>query len=136
MLQDSSIIKIPSLFKSQKDADSQRVLDSRSALQLPEIPPDLLVIGGGYIGLELGTVYASLGSAVTVVEMTDGLLPGVDRDLVKPLANHLAQKFKSILLNSKVSNIEDAGNGITCQIQDQEGTIKSEKFELYSFFSR
>ena len=108
----SSIIKIPALFKNTKDADSKRVLDSRSALQLPEIPASLLIVGGGYIGLELGTVYAALGSAVSVVEMTDGLLPGVDRDLVKPLANHLSSLFKNISLSSKVSNIEDSGDGI------------------------
>ncbi len=125
----SSIIKIPSLFKSTKDAESKRVLDSRSALQLPAVPSSLLVVGGGYIGLELSTVYAALGSAVTVVEMTDGLLPGVDRDLVKPLANHLASTMKNISLKCKVMNIEDAGDGITCQIQDEQGVIKNEKFD-------
>ncbi len=125
----SSIIKIPGLFKSPKDADSKRVLDSRSALQLPEVPGSLLIVGGGYIGLELGTVYAALGSAVSVVEMTDGLLPGVDRDLVKPLANHLSSAFKNISLNSKIMNIEDTGNGITCQIQDQQGAVRNEKFD-------
>ncbi len=125
----SSIIKIPGLFKSPKDAESKRVLDSRSALQLPEIPGSLLIVGGGYIGLELGTVYAALGSAVSVVEMTDGLLPGVDRDLVKPLANHLSSVFKNISLNSKVSNIEDSGNGISCQIQDAQGAVRNEKFD-------
>ncbi len=125
----SSIIKLPALFKSPKDADSKRVLDSHSALQLPEVPGTLLIVGGGYIGLELGTVYAALGSAVSVVEMTDGLLPGVDRDLVKPLANHLNTAFNKISLNSKVSNIEDTGKEITCQIQDQQGKVHSEKFD-------
>ena len=61
-------------------------MDSTAALDLPDIPKSLLVVGGGYIGLELGSVYAALGSAVTVVEMTDGLLPGADRDLVDVLA--------------------------------------------------
>ena len=65
--------------------ESERIMDSTAALELPDIPERLLVIGGGYIGLELGTVYAALGSRVTLVEMTDGLLPGVDRDLVQPL---------------------------------------------------
>src|SRR5262249_54068528 len=69
--------------------DSPRVVDSTGALKLEDVPKSLLVIGGGYIGLELGYVYAALGSAVTVVEMTDGLLPGVDRDLVKPLQDRL-----------------------------------------------
>ncbi len=62
--------------------DSPRVMDSTGALDLPDIPKSLLVVGGGYIGLELGSVYAALGTKVTVVEMTDGLLPGADRDLV------------------------------------------------------
>src|SRR5262249_38290955 len=62
-----------------------RVMDSEGALEIADIPGQLLVVGGGYIGLELGTVYAALGSRVTLVEMTDGLLPGVDRDLVQPL---------------------------------------------------
>ncbi len=69
------------------EIESDRVMDSTAALTLEEVPKTLLVVGGGYIGLELGTVYASLGSQVTLVELTDGLLPGVDRDLVRPLAN-------------------------------------------------
>ncbi len=125
----SSIIKIPSLFKTPKDAESKRALDSRSALQLPEIPKTLLVVGGGYIGLELGTVYAALGGTVTVVEMTDGLLPGVDRDLVKPLANHLASTFKNIFLRSKVSNIEEIGDAMSCQITTEDGKTNTEKFD-------
>ena len=71
-----------------------------------------VIVGGGYIGLELGTVYSSLGSAVTVVEMTDGLLPGVDRDLVRPLITHLQQKFKSILLNTRVTAIVERASGL------------------------
>ena len=69
--------------------DSPRIMNSTGALQLEDIPEKLLVVGGGYIGLELGTVYAALGAQVTVVEMTDGLLPGADRDLVRPLAKRL-----------------------------------------------
>src|SRR5207247_9310517 len=68
-----------------------RVMDSSAALDLPDVPKSLLVVGGGYIGLELGTVYARLGSAVTVVEMTDGLLPGADRDLVDVLAKSIGK---------------------------------------------
>ena len=66
---------------------SPRVMDSTGALELADLPETLLVIGGGYIGLEMGTVYAELGTKVSVVELTDGLLPGADRDLVKPLHN-------------------------------------------------
>ncbi len=69
--------------------DSPRVMDSTAALELPDIPKSLLVVGGGYIGLELGTVYAALGTKVTVVEMTGGLLPGADRDLVNILAKRV-----------------------------------------------
>ena len=76
------------------DLPTDRVMDSTGALELRDIPESLLVIGGGYIGLELGTVYSELGSAVTVVELTSGLLPGADRDLVRPLHNRLKQRFK------------------------------------------
>ncbi|MCH8312579.1 MAG: FAD-dependent oxidoreductase [Nitrospinae bacterium] len=77
------------------------VMDSTAALELNDIPPRLLVVGGGYIGLEMGSVYEALGSGVTVVEMTEGLLPGVDRDLVRPLQARLKTRFENILLNKK-----------------------------------
>ena len=76
-------------------------MDSTAALDLPDIPNSLLVVGGGYIGLELGTVYAALGSGVTVVEMTPGLLPGADRDLVDVLAKRVGQVMKSVLLETQ-----------------------------------
>jgi len=116
----STIIKLPKLFKRAQDQNSKRILDSRSALKLPEVPGNLLIVGGGYIGLELGTVYAALGSAVTVVEMTGGLLPGVDRDLVKPLANHLNDIFKNIFLNTSVLSLEDTGDGIACELATEQ----------------
>jgi dihydrolipoamide dehydrogenase len=85
---------------------SDRVMDSTGALELKDIPETMLVIGGGYIGLEMGTVYANLGSKVSVVELTDGLLPGADRDLVKPLQKHLEALFeKRIFLNTKVGSV-------------------------------
>lgn len=89
------------------DIGSPRVMDSTGALDLVDIPKSLLVVGGGYIGLEMGTVYAALGSEVTVVEMTDGLLPGADRDLVRVLQNRLKKTFKAIHLSTKVVKIED-----------------------------
>ena len=92
--------------------DSERVLDSTSGLDLPAIPGSLLVIGGGYIGLELGSVYASLGSEVSVVEMTDGLLPGADRDLVKVLQGRLGKMFKNIMFNTRVTKVEEASSGL------------------------
>jgi dihydrolipoamide dehydrogenase len=92
--------------------ESPRIMDSTSALELEDVPEDLLVIGGGYIGLELGTVYAALGSRVTVVEMTNGLLPGADRDLVEPLAKRLKGDFEAILLNTRVAEIQEHEGGI------------------------
>ena len=82
--------------------DSPRVMDSTGALDLPDIPKSLLVVGGGYIGLELGSVYAALGTKVTVVEMTGGLLPGADRDLVNILAKRIEKICEAVLLNTKV----------------------------------
>ena len=92
--------KIPGL-----SIDSPRVLDSTGALDLPAIPKTLLVVGGGYIGLELGSVYAALGTKVSVVEMTPGLLPGADRDLVKPLAQRIEKTFAKVMLSTKVTGM-------------------------------
>ena len=103
----SSPTKIPSL-----SLDSPRMLDSTSALDLPDIPKSLLVVGGGYIGLELGSVYATLGSKVSVVEMTPGLLPGADRDLVQVLEKRLKSLFASIMLETKVVKVAEEKNGI------------------------
>jgi dihydrolipoamide dehydrogenase len=89
-----------------------RVMDSTAALDLPEIPKSLLVVGGGYIGLELGSVYAALGSAVTVVEMTSGLLPGADRDLVDILAKRVNQTMKAVLLDTRVVQMKAEPAGI------------------------
>ena len=94
------------------DFEAEGMLDSTSALQLEKIPQTLLVVGGGYIGLELGTVYAALGSQVTVVELTDGLLPGVDRDLVKPLERTIRKLFHEVHLNTRVSAAAPDEKGI------------------------
>ena len=85
------------------------MLDSTTALELPDVPNRLLVVGGGYIGLELGTVYAALGSKVTVVEMTDGLLPGADRDLAAIVAKRMATYAEAILLETKVTGTYAGG---------------------------
>ena len=84
-------------------SDSPRVMDSTAALSVAEVPDTLLVVGGGYIGLELGSVYAALGSQVTLVEMTPGLLPGVDRALVEPLARHMGAVLHEVLLDTRVA---------------------------------
>lgn len=103
------------------DIGSPRVMDSTGALELADIPESLLVIGGGYIGLEMGTVYAELGSRVSVVELTDGLLPGADRDLVKPLHKRLTNLFEAIRLQTKVVRLEDRGEGIEVFFDGPEG---------------
>ncbi len=118
----SSPTKIPSLA-----LDSPRMMDSTSALELPDVPKSLLVVGGGYIGLELGTVYATLGSKVSVVEMTGGLLPGADRDLVQPLEKRLKTLFAAIMVNTKVVKVAEEKNGIRVTF---EGDV-AEKEQLF-----
>ena len=108
--------------------DTPRILDSTTALDLKEIPKSLLVVGGGIIGLELGSVYASLGSAVTVVEMTDSLLPGTDADLVKPLETRLKQAFGAIHVNTRVTHMEEVNNGIEVSYEGN-GQKMSETFD-------
>src|SRR5215831_10304001 len=92
--------------------DDPRVMDSTTALDLPDIPKSLLVVGGGYIGLELGSVYAALGSAVTVVEMTSGLLPGADRDLVEVLAKRVQHTMAGVMLDTKVVRMVPEAKGV------------------------
>ncbi|MCC7087129.1 MAG: dihydrolipoyl dehydrogenase [Pirellulales bacterium] len=118
-------VKIP-LF----DLPSPRVMDSTGALELADVPESLLVVGGGYIGLEMGTVYAELGSKVTVVELTEGLLPGADRDLVKPLHQRLQKRFASILLGTKVVGLVDRGDSIEVKLQNADGS--QERREQFS----
>jgi dihydrolipoamide dehydrogenase len=96
---------------------SERIMDSTAALELPDIPDRLLVIGGGYIGLELGTVYATLGSRVTLVEMTGGLLPGVDRDLVQPLQRRVDKLFTAIHLETRVTALREVGAEIEADLE-------------------
>jgi dihydrolipoamide dehydrogenase len=103
------------------DLPTDRVMDSTGALELRDIPESLLVVGGGYIGLEMGTVYAELGTKTSVVELTDGLLPGADRDLVKPLHARLEKLYKSIYLNTKVVSLTDRGDSIEVAFDGPEG---------------
>ena len=100
---------------------SDRLLTSTTALELEEIPERLLVVGGGYIGLEMGTVYSALGSHVTVVEMTGDLLPGVDRDLVRSLLPRLKSQFQNIYLNTQVISCELKGNQIVTELDGPGG---------------
>jgi dihydrolipoyl dehydrogenase len=100
--------------------DSARVMDSTSALDLESVPKRLLVIGGGYIGLELGSVYAALGSKVTVVEMTAGLLPGADRDLVAVVAKRIDAIAEAVLLSTKVVAMKEEKKGIKVTFEDAD----------------
>src|SRR5271166_910089 len=109
--------------------DSPRLMDSTGALNLEDIPGTLLVVGGGYIGLELGSVYAALGTRVTVVEMLPGLLPGADRDLVLPLHKRLEKLFDGILLNTTVAAVKDEGNGIRATLKGQDGNAQEKVFD-------
>jgi len=101
--------------------ESPRLMDSTAALDLPDVPGSLLVVGGGYIGLELGTVYAALGTKVTVVEMTGGLLPGADRDLVNVLAKRIESICEAVLLNTKVVSLEEQKNGLAVSLESDQG---------------
>jgi len=105
-----------------------RVMDSTGALELADIPRSLLVVGGGYIGLEMGCVYAALGSQVTVVELTPTLLPGADRDLVRPLQKRLEHSFHAIHLNTKVEGLEAAKAGIVAMLAG-EGVEPKQTFD-------
>ncbi len=109
--------------------DSDRVLDSTTALELPEIPETLLVVGGGYIGLELGTVYAELGARVTVVEALPEILSGVERDLVRVLQRSLRSRFEAIHVNASVQSLAETDHGVEVVITDKEGV---ERTEVYS----
>ena len=109
--------------------NSPRVWDSTNALSLEAIPESLLVIGGGYIGLELGSVYATLGTRVSVVEMLPGLLPGADRDLVSPLAKRLEKLFAFIMVNTKVVEMKDDGHGIRVKLEGPDVKQPEQTFD-------
>ncbi|MCX7395365.1 MAG: dihydrolipoyl dehydrogenase [Planctomycetales bacterium] len=115
---------IPPLFQ----LGDPRVMDSTGALELAAIPGSLLVVGGGYIGLEMGTVYAALGSKVTVVELTSGLLPGADRDLVKPLQKRLEKQFAALHLQTKVEALKATKTGIEATLTG-EGVAPKQTFD-------
>jgi dihydrolipoamide dehydrogenase len=110
--------------------DSPRVMDSTSGLDLPDVPKSLLVVGGGYIGLELGSVYAALGSKVTVVEMTPGLLPGADRDLVNVLARRLETTMHKVLLNTRVVGMKDGKAGVAVKMEG-EGLAEADRSQTF-----
>ncbi|HEY8534974.1 MAG TPA: dihydrolipoyl dehydrogenase [Vicinamibacterales bacterium] len=116
--------KVPGL-----SLDSPRVMDSTSALEIESVPGRLLVVGGGYIGLELGSVYAALGSRVTVVEMTAGLLPGADRDLVAVLQKRIEQRFEAVLLETRVVGLKEVKDGLQVTFETADGQRRDDRFD-------
>ena len=125
VLATGSIPAMPPAFKIGSD----RVVDSTGALELKEIPERMLVIGGGYIGLEMGTVYATLGSKVDVVELASGLLMGADRDLVKPLERRIKPLMENIFLNTKVGSVYEKGDKIEVAFEGP-GKFGTEEYDL------
>ncbi|WP_153555663.1 dihydrolipoyl dehydrogenase [Roseimaritima sediminicola] len=126
ILATGSVPAMPPAF----DIGSDKVMDSTGALALADIPENLLVIGGGYIGLEMGSVYAGLGSKVTVVELAEGLLPGADRDLVKPLAKRIEKLLEGrVYLNTKVGSIAEAEDGRIEVTFEGPGRFGHERFD-------
>lgn len=120
----SSVAQIPGY-----PYDDPRVISSTGALKLQDVPKRFLVIGGGIIGLEMGTVYEALGSEVTVIELGDGLIPGADRDIVKPLHNRLSKRFKNILLKTKVAKMETKPEGIVCTFEGDNAPKEPQTFD-------
>ncbi len=110
----SQAIKLPGL-----PWDDPRMMDSTDALELRDIPERLLVVGGGIIGLEMASVYQALGSAVTVVELTDQLMPGADPDLVKPLQKRIEPRYQAICLGTKVVGIEAREDGLHASFEGE-----------------
>ena len=111
----SSVARIPGF-----PYDDARIIDSTGALQLQDVPKRLLIIGGGIIGLEMATVYDALGSKISVVELADGLVPGADRDLVRPLHKRIEKRYEAIYLKTKVSKIEAQKSGLKVHFEGEQ----------------
>jgi dihydrolipoamide dehydrogenase len=109
--------------------DDKRVMDSTGALALTDIPQKLLVLGGGIIGLEMATVYAALGSRVTVVELMEQIIPGADKDIVAPLFKRLAKKVEDILLKTRVTAVKAEADGLRATFEAADGTTSEDTFD-------
>src|SRR5204863_10105954 len=110
------------------DLGNPRIMTSREALEVEDIPENLLVVGGGYIGMELGTVYASLGSKVVLVEALDAILAGADPDLARPVVAYAKKNFKEVRLKTKVGKMETKGKQIKVEFE-LDGTKKEELYD-------
>jgi len=111
----SSVVKLPGF-----PYDDDRLIDSTGALELSDIPERLLVVGGGIIGLEMSCVYQALGSKITVVELSDGLIPGCDRDLVRPFQKRVSKLFENIYTSTRVTKMESAAQGINVSFEGKD----------------
>lgn len=111
----SSVARIPGF-----PYDDPRIIDSTGALALQDVPKRMLIIGGGIIGLEMATVYDALGSKISVVELADGLIPGADRDLVRPLQKRIEKRYEAIYLKTKVNKIEALKNGLKVHFEGEQ----------------
>jgi dihydrolipoamide dehydrogenase len=109
--------------------DDERIMDSTGALALADIPGRMLVVGGGIIGLEMGTVYDALGTKVSVVEFMDGLIPGADRDLIRPLQKRMEKRFESIMVSTKVSKLEAKADGIYVDFEGANAPKETQKYD-------
>jgi dihydrolipoamide dehydrogenase len=120
----SSVARIPGF-----PYDDPRIIDSTGALKLATVPKRMLIIGGGIIGLEMATVYDALGSKITVVELMDGLIPGADRDVVRPLAKRIEKRYEKILLKTKVAKIEAQKDGLKVTFESTDGKTSTDSFD-------
>ncbi len=120
----SSVARIPGF-----PYDDPRMIDSTGALALKDIPKRMLVIGGGIIGLEMATVYDALGSKITVVELMDQLMPGADKDLVKPLHARIAKRYESIMLKTKVTKIEATKAGLKVTFEGEQAPAEAQVYD-------
>jgi dihydrolipoamide dehydrogenase len=120
----SSVAKIPGF-----PYDDPRIIDSTGALKLATVPKRMLIIGGGIIGLEMATVYDALGSKITVVELMDGLIPGADKDVVRPLAKRIEKRYEKILLKTKVAKIEAQKDGLKVTFESTDGKTTTDVFD-------
>ena len=109
--------------------DDERVIDSTGALELKDIPKRMLVLGGGIIGLEMATVYDALGTDVTIVELMDQIIPGADKDIVKPLHNRIKSRYEDIKLKTKVTAVEAREDGLKVTFEDDKGATSTDVFD-------
>ncbi len=120
----SSVARIPGF-----PYDDERIIDSTGALQLKDVPKRMLVIGGGIIGLEMATVYDALGSKISVVELMDQLMPGADKDMVKPLHTRIAKRYESIMLKTKVTKIEAEKKGLKVTFEGEQAPAEPQVYD-------